>query len=268
VLGVLQSGEYGWLRARDDFVIAGVTVIHEGGISPVWLLVGIGLALLLLFYRHIAATELTPRQPLLSTRIFWNRVANLGLVTQHLQWLILQGAFFVVSVYVQTAHGYSAVETGFALSPAIVGILVASAVAERMAKRRAQATLIRAGFTSSAIGMVFLLILANMTSNVLAYAPGLFLMGVGIGVMLTASVNVVQSSFSEADQGEISGLSRSVSNLGSSLGTAIAGSVLVSNLANGQHQYAIALAVMVVFTLAGLLTALLIPKRIPSASND
>jgi hypothetical protein len=41
-------------------------------------------------------------------------------------------------------------------------------------------------------------------------------------------VNVVQSAFPERDQGEISGLSRSVSNLGSSLGTAVAGSVLVS----------------------------------------
>jgi hypothetical protein len=64
-------------------------------------------------------------------------------------------------------------------------------------------------------------------------APGLFLLGTGIGIMLTPSVNVVQTSFPDEDQGEISGVSRSVSNLGSSLGVAVAGSVLVSALVFG-----------------------------------
>jgi predicted MFS family arabinose efflux permease len=63
-----------------------------------------------------------------------------------------------------------------------------------------------------------------------AYQPAAVL---GRGVMLTPSVNVVQSAFPEEQQGEISGLSRSVSNLGSSLGTAIAGTILVSDLASG-----------------------------------
>ena len=48
--------------------------------------------------------------------------------------------------------------------------------------------------------------------------------------MLTPSVNVVQSAFPEEQQGEISGLSRCVSNLGSSLGTAVAGTILVAGL--------------------------------------
>jgi F420-0:gamma-glutamyl ligase len=54
--------------------------------------------------------------------------------------------------------------------------------------------------------------------------PGLLVIGLGLGVMLTLSLNVAQSAFPEDLQGEISGLSRSVSNLGSSLGIAIAGS--------------------------------------------
>jgi hypothetical protein len=54
--------------------------------------------------------------------------------------------------------------------------------------------------------------------------------GLGVGVMLTPSVNVVQSAFPEELQGEISGLSRSVSNLGSSLGAAVAGTILDSSL--------------------------------------
>lgn len=75
--------------------------------------------------------------------------------------------------------------------------------------------------------------------------PGLLLIGLGLGVMLTPSVNMVQSCFPESQQGEISGLSRSVSNLGSSLGTAVAGTILVSGLSTGAYATAmVALAVV------------------------
>ena len=60
--------------------------------------------------------------------------------------------------------------------------------------------------------------------------------------MLTPSVNVVQSAFPEELQGEISGLSRCVSNLGSSLGTAVAGTILVSGLTS--RAYAAAMIVL------------------------
>ena len=78
--------------------------------------------------------------------------------------------------------------------------------------------------------------------------------------MLTPSVNVVQSSFPEQMQGEISGLSRSVSNLGSSFGTAIAGTILVSDLASGNNTYVLAMIVLAVLALVGLVAAVLLPR--------
>ena len=83
--------------------------------------------------------------------------------------------------------------------------------------------------------------------------------GLGLGVMLTPSVNLVQSSFAEDLQGEISGLSRSISNLGSSLGTAIAGTILVSDLASGNTTYVLAMVVLAAFALCGLAAATLLP---------
>jgi hypothetical protein len=67
--------------------------------------------------------------------------------------------------------------------------------------------------------MILRLTLVRANAGIWRWIPGLLLFGAGVGTMLTSSVNVVQSSFPDADQGEISGLSRSVSNLGSSLGT-------------------------------------------------
>ena len=92
--------------------------------------------------------------------------------------------------------------------------------------------------------------------------PGLLLIGLGVGAMLTPSVNVVQSSFPEEQQGEISGLSRSVSNLGSSFGTAIAGTILVSVVATGTRSYAVAMIVLAVFGLIGLGAAWLLPAKL------
>jgi MFS family permease len=256
VLGILQSGTYGWFQAKEDFAIGGVVLIPKGGVSPVWVFVAIGALFLLWFFLHIGRRQRAGREPLLRPSLFRNRTSNLGLVTQNAQWLMMQGSFFVISVYLQQERGYSAIETGLILTPATAGILLSSGAAGRMARNRTQRFLVRGGFVLTVAGMVLLLLLASAT-RIIGFVPGLLLMGLGIGVMLTASVNVVQSSFPEDEQGEISGLSRSVSNLGSSLGTAIVGSVLVSR-ASGS-PFAAALITMLVVGLIGLAAAVMLP---------
>src|SRR5690606_35958153 len=150
-------------------------------------------------------------------------------------------------------------ETGAIFTAATVGVLLSSLAAARLAKRRPQRALISAGFLAAAAGIGLLLGLVDMSSRVVAFVPGLFLFGLGVGVMLTPSVNVVQSAFPDELQGEISGLSRSISNLGSSFGTAIAGTIVVSDLASGNTTYVIALVVLAVVSLAGLVVARLLP---------
>ncbi len=265
VIGILLTSTYGWFTANQAFVVGDTVVIPQGGISPVWLFELIGALLLVCFFVHIRSMERGGRQPLLSTRMFLNRVSNLGLVTQNIQWLVLLGLSFVVSVFLQTVHGFSAIDTGLILTPATIGILVSSLAAPRLAERYAQAILIRAGFLATIAGILLLLLLADGSTGALGFAPGLVVTGLGVGVMLTSSVNVVQSSFPEEDQGEISGLSRSVSNLGSSLGVAIAGSVIVSDLLPGNEGYALALMVLTGFAVVGLIAAMLLrPSAAPS----
>jgi MFS family permease len=269
VLGILQSTTYGWFAARKAFSIGGTVLIPKGGVSPVWIFVAIGVLILAGFFWHLRARTKRGRDPLLRLHLFGSRAANLGLSTQFVQWLTLQGTFFVVAVFLQEVRKYDAVQTGLMLIPAIVGILLASAAAGRLARRRPQNVLIVSGFVIAAAGSGLLLGLVSKTSGIASFIPGLFLVGVGVGVMLTSSVNVVQSSFPESDQGDISGLSRSVSNLGSSFGTALAGSILVAAGLFGGKPFGLAALTLLIITLAGLVISLFIPHQpITAAAGD
>jgi MFS family permease len=230
--------------------------------SDLALMVGLmaaGVAFLVSFFLYTRGRERAGKEPLLTLQLFRNRTSNLALVTQNLQWLLLMGVSFVVAVFLQEVRGYNAIETGLIFTAATVGVLASSLAAERLAKRRAQRTLIMAGFIVTAVGIGVLLALVGASSRVIAFGPGLLLIGLGLGVMLTPSVNVVQSSFPETLQGDISGLSRSVSNLGSSFGTAIAGTILVSDLASGNGTYVAAMIVLAVVALVGLVAAVFLP---------
>jgi MFS family permease len=235
VLGILATDDNLWLT---------LVLMIVGALVLAW------------FFLTVRAKERAGREPLLSTALFRNRTSNLGLVTQNTQWLMLIGTSFVVSAYLQVVRGYDAVETGVIFTAATVGLLISSIAAERLAKRYPQRTLILAGFVVTLIGIGILLALVSGSPSAWAFAPGLFVIGLGIGAMLTPSVNVVQSSFDEQKQGEISGLSRSVSNLGSSLGAAIAGTILVAGLTSDpDRSYALAMVVLGVIGLVGLAAA-------------
>jgi MFS family permease len=248
------------------FVVFGILQADTNGVLTA-VFVAVGAAFLVGFFLYIRARERAGKEALLSTGLFKNKVSNLGLVTQNIQWLILMGTSFVVAVFLQTERGYNAIQTGVIFTAATVGVLVSSLAAERFATRRSQKTLIAGGFVVTMAGIGLLLGLIGVSSRVVAFGPGLLLIGLGLGVMLTPSVNLVQSSFPEQRQGEISGLSRSVSNLGSSFGTAIAGTILVSDLASGNGTYVAAMIVLAAFALIGLVAALRLPAQpVPEAT--
>ncbi|MGW7259795.1 MFS transporter [Streptomyces sp. NPDC054834] len=243
---------------------AGLVLVVMGILAAdnnIWLMIGLlvlGALVLMWFFRWVRAREQSGREPLLSLGLFRDRTSNLGLITQNVQWLLLMGTSFTVAAYLQVVRHYDAIQTGVVFTAATLGLLATSLSAQRLAERRPQRTLVMTGFLVSVAGIAVLIALAGSFTTAWAFVPGLLLIGLGLGVMLTPSVNVVQSSFPEEQQGEISGLSRSVSNLGSSFGTAIAGTILVSGLTSG--AYAAAMSTLAVIGLGGLGAAALLPR--------
>src|SRR5690606_40114900 len=121
------------------------------------------------------------------------------------------------SAYLQVVRGYNAIETGVIFSAATLGLLLSSLTAERLAKRWSQRTLISAGFAITIAGIGVLLAMVIGSPSAWAFAPGLFLIGLGLGGTLTPPVNLVQSRFPEAQQGGTPGLSPPASNLRASV---------------------------------------------------
>jgi MFS family permease len=246
VMGILATDDNGWLAAA--LMLAGALVLA-------W------------FFLWVRSRERAGREALLSPTLFHNRTSNLGLITQNIQWLVLMGVSFVVSAFLQVVRGYNAIQTGLILTAATAGLLLSSLAAERLAHRRAQRTLIMAGFGLTIAGIALFIAVLEVAKGFWAYLPGLFLIGLGIGAMLTPSVNIVQSAFPDERQGEISGLSRSVSNLGSSLGAAIAGTILVADLTRTpERAYMLAMIVVAAIGLAGLIAAIFLPGTRPAAT--
>ena len=117
VIGILQAGNNNTLLA---------------------IFLALGAALLLWFFMHVRSLERAGDEPLLSTALFASRTSNMGLVTQNIQWLVLMGITFVVSVFLQEEKGYSAIKPGLIFTAATAGILLSSLSAQRLAERHAQ----------------------------------------------------------------------------------------------------------------------------------
>ncbi|HEX6366635.1 MAG TPA: MFS transporter [Agromyces sp.] len=223
-------------------------------------LLAFGAAMLAWFMFRSARLERAGKEPLVSPSLFRNRASDTALLTQMLQWMMLMGVSFVVAAYLQVVRGYNAIETGIIFSAATVGLLASSLSVGRLVRRFAQRTLVVAGFVLTSVGIAALIFTVALLPGAWAFAPGLLGIGLGLGLMLTPSVNLVQSAFPEEQQGEISGVSRAVSNLGSSLGTAVAGTILVAGLVDPSRSYALAMIVLGVLGLFGVVLGLRLPR--------
>jgi MFS family permease len=253
------------LSAVGLVVLVGGIMAADRDLGLMLILIAAGAVILAGFFVWVRHRERVGKEPLLSTALFRNRTSNYALVTQNVQWAMLMGISFAVSAYLQVIRHYSPIKTGVIFTATTVGVLLSSAAAGRLARKYAQRSLILAGFATSVVGVLVLLLLVKGHPSPWYSVPGLFLIGTGVGLMLTPSVNVVQSAFPEELQGQISGLSRSVSNLGSSFGTAIAGTIVVAGFAVPGRAYAAAILVMAFIGLIGFAAAWPLPRTRPAA---
>jgi EmrB/QacA subfamily drug resistance transporter len=224
VLGVLQSSSWGWLRPRNS----PVTIL---GFSLTPFVIAGGLVLLGIFREWERHREGRGLDPLVRFALFRISALNAGLSTLLAQNLILLGLFFAIPLYLQVVQGFDAFETGLRLLPVSITMLLAAMSGPALGRFASPRRIVRIALVVVLAASLWLLATIKPSIDDLSFVGAMALLGVGMGLLASQLGNVVQSSVGESERSEAGGLQYTAQNLGSALGTALIGSVLIGALA-------------------------------------
>jgi MFS family permease len=223
VFGVLRSSEWGWIQPK-----AGGP--SWAGLSPtIWLVLG-GLFVIWVFFRWQARRESHGQEPLVRAAMLRNRQLTSGLTMFFFQFLVQAGFFFVVPLFLSVALGLSALETGVRLLPLSVTLLAAAIGIPKLFPKISPRLVVRVGLLSLLAGTVVLLGALDADAGAEIVFVPMLLVGFGIGALASQLGAVTVSAVPDDESPEVGGLQNTMTNLGASLGTALAGSLLIATL--------------------------------------
>ncbi|MDQ0374819.1 MFS transporter [Cellulomonas humilata] len=223
VFGVLRSGEWGWVLTREG----GPSWL---GLSPtIWLVVA-GMVVLRLFFSWENRMVARGREPLVRPAMLRNARLAGGLTMFFFQFMIQAGLFFVVPLFLSIALGLTALQTGVRLLPLSVSLLVAAVGIPRFFPTASPREVVRWGLVSMLLGIVALMGALEVGAGAEIVAVPLLLAGFGVGALSSQLGAITVSAVADKDAGDVGGVQNTMTNLGASLGTAVAGSILIATL--------------------------------------
>src|SRR5215212_1864728 len=213
----------GWIHPKADGP-------SWAGVSPsLWLMLA-GLLMIWIFFRWEARRDSQGREPLVRPAMLRNKQLTGGLTMFFFQYLVQAGFFFVVPLYLSVALGLSALETGARLLPLSVTLLAAAIGIPRFLPRIPPQLVVRIGLLSLLAGTGVLLgALDSDAGPEVVFVP-MLLVGLGIGALASQLGAVTVSAVPDDESPEVGGIQNTMTNLGASLGTALAGSLLIATL--------------------------------------
>jgi EmrB/QacA subfamily drug resistance transporter len=223
VFGVIQASNWGWLQPKDS-------PIEPFGFSLTPFMIASGALVLGAFGAWERRREQAGDEPLVHLDLLKIPRLRGGVAMLLAQNLVLMGIFFTVPLFLQVVLGLDALDTGVRMLPASVGLFVAALAGSALAKRFPAKRLVRVG-----LGIVFastLLLLDTVEPELdnAAFLVAMGVLGVGMGLVVSQLGNVVQSAVGDRDRSEAGGLQTTAQQLGSSLGTALLGAIVITGL--------------------------------------
>ena len=224
IFGVLRSSVWGWVSPKPDAPqLFGVS-------ATLWLILG-GLFLLWLFFVWQGRREGRGEEPLVSPSLLRNDQLRGGLRMFLFQYFVQAGVFFVVPLFLSVSLGLSAIDTGVRLLPLSITLLIAAAGIPRFRPNANPRRVVRLSLVAMFAGTVVLLASLDENASAGAVTVPLLLLGLGIGALASQLGAVTVSAVPDDQSPEVGGLQNTATNIGASLGTALAGSVLIASLA-------------------------------------
>jgi MFS family permease len=225
VFGVLRSSEWGWIHPKPGGP-------SWANLSPtVWLVLG-GLLVIWLFFRWEDRREAHGQEPLVRRAMLRNPQLGGGLRMFFFQYLVQAGLFFVVPLYLSVCLGLSALATGARLLPLSLTLLAAALGIPRLWPDVSPRLVVRAGLLSLFAGTLVLLVALDADAGPEVVFVPLLLVGLGIGALASQLGSVTVSAVPDDEAPEVGGVQNTMTNLGASLGTAIAGSIMLAAVAS------------------------------------
>ncbi len=207
--------------------------LNNYDISP--FIIGLGLLLLILFYYREKRMINGKNKPITDIRLFKNRNFTFGTLSRMVLNLALAGAVFILPVFFQQETGASAFVTGLAILPLTLGVLIFSIAAAKISTKIAPHILISIGFLIALLSTLYLSYQFNLNTQIINTVPGTLLLGIGLGIALPLTAKIILSSVHSHEQSDAAGLMSTSASLGSSMGTAIIGLVLILGTLNGLY---------------------------------
>jgi len=223
VLGVLFSSEWGLIMPKED----GPSIL---GLSPVvWLILG-GLLTLRLFMGHIRRLDAAGAEPLITPALFRNRQMTGGLVMFFFQFVVMMGIFFVIPLYLSVALGLSAIDTGLRITPLSITMLLAAAGVPKFLPSVSPRRVVEFGLVAVVFGIVLLFTAMDVDASASIVTVPLLLIGLGFGGLASQLGAVTVSAVPDEQSPEVGGLQNTATQFGASIGTALAGAILITSL--------------------------------------
>jgi MFS family permease len=223
VLGILRSGTWGFVQPKPE-------APEWLGLSPViWMVLAGGAALALFLAWENRRIE-RGQGALIDPSILRNLQLRNGVMSFLFMFLVQGGIFFAVPLFLSIALGLSAVETGVRLLPLSLSLLLFAAGIPKLLPQASPRRVVRLGFMSLFAGLVLLVALLDVGAGPEIVTWPLLLAGAGLGAMASQLGSVTVSAVPDEQSGEVGGLQNTGTQLGASIGTALAGAVLISAL--------------------------------------
>ncbi|MFI9774195.1 MFS transporter [Streptomyces sp. NPDC051956] len=223
VYGVLRSDEWGWFQPKPGAPSwLGISLV-------VWLALA-GLLLIWLFLHWEARLVKQRKEPLIDPALLQNKQLTGGLTMFFFQYLVQMGVFFVVPLYLSVALGLSALNTGARILPLSLTLLAAAILIPRFLPDVSPRRVVRLGILALLAGAVALMAALDAGAGAEIVTIPLLLIGLGMGALASQLGSVTVSAVPETQSAEVGGVQNAVTNLGASLGTALAGSILIAAL--------------------------------------
>jgi EmrB/QacA subfamily drug resistance transporter len=173
-------------------------------------------------------------EPIIPMRLFRNPVFSVGGFYAFLAGIAMFGVIIFLPLYLQAVKGFSATQSGLAMTPAVVGILVSSIVCGRILDKTGRYRIFPIiGALLLTLSLALLSTLA-VNTNYWLVAGYMLIFGLGLGAQMQTVMTAIQNSVKMRDLGTASGAVVFFRQMGGAIGAssfgAVFGIVLASNL--------------------------------------